>query len=256
MSDRTARERLLSAILESSEDAVLSVSLDGTIESWSKGTERSYGYTADEMTGQSLQRLLPLYEWRTMEALLSRAARNGHHACEKTERLHKNGSRMLLNIRRSLIRRTDGAVEGILESARKHDFQAPLASPEEVLQRLLMEQMPGLLWTTDRNLRITSNCGARANGCGIRAGTLAGRSVCEFLQCADRHATPIAEHAEALRGTSSRFEYNWRNCVLEIFVGPLRTASGEICGCLGMASISPRGSERKDKFSIMRGMMR
>jgi PAS domain S-box-containing protein len=44
MSDRTARERLLSAILESSEDAVLSVSLDGTIESWSKGAERLYGY--------------------------------------------------------------------------------------------------------------------------------------------------------------------------------------------------------------------
>jgi diguanylate cyclase (GGDEF)-like protein/PAS domain S-box-containing protein len=235
MGDRTARERLLSAILESSEDAVLSVSLDGTIESWSKGAEHLYGYTADEMTGQSLQRLLPLCEWQTMETLLSRAAGNGHHACEKAERLHKNGSRILLNIRRSLIRRTDGKVEGILESARGPDFQAPLASPEEVLQRLLMEQMPGLLWTTDRNLRITSNWGTRANGCGIRAGTLAGRSVCEFLQCADRHATPIAEHAEALRGTSSRFEYNWRNCVLEIFVGPLRAASGEISGCLGMA---------------------
>jgi diguanylate cyclase (GGDEF)-like protein/PAS domain S-box-containing protein len=237
MGDRTAHERLLSAILESSEDAVLSVSLDGTIESWSRGAERLYGYTADEMAGQSLRRLLPLYELQNMETVLSDAGANGngHHACESAERLHKNGSRILLNIRRNFIRGTNGEVEGILESARGLDFQAPFGSPEGVLQRLLMEQMPVLLWTTDRNLRITSNGGAGANGCGIRAGTLAGRSVCEFLQCADRHATPIAEHAEALRGTSSRFEYNWRKYILEILVGPLRTASGEISGCLGMA---------------------
>ena len=237
MGDRTARERLLAAILESSEDAVFSVSLDGTIESWSRGAERLYGYTADEMTGQSLRRLLPLYELQNLETLLSPAAGNGngHHTCEKAERLHKNGSRILLNVRRSPIRGTNGNVEGILESARVHDFQAPLASPQEALQRLLMEQMPGLFWTTDQNLRITSNWGAGANGCGIRAGTLAGHSVWEFLQCADWHATPIAEHGEALRGTSSRFEYNWRKYVLEILVGPLRAASGEICGCLGMA---------------------
>jgi diguanylate cyclase (GGDEF)-like protein/PAS domain S-box-containing protein len=235
MGDRTARERLLAAILESSEDAVLSVALDGTIESWSRGAERLYGYTTDEMTGQSLSRLLPLYELQTMEALLSHVAGNGHVTCEKAERLHKNGSRILLTIRRSVIRRKDGEVEGILESARGRDFQALLVSPEEVLQRLLMEQIPGLLWTTDRNLRITSNWGSGSNACGIRPGTLAGRSVCEFLGCADRHATPIAEHGEALRGMSSRFEYNWRNRVLEILVGPLRTVSGEIGGCLGMA---------------------
>jgi PAS domain S-box-containing protein len=235
MGDRTARERLLAAILESGEDAVLSVSLDGTIESWSKGAERLYGYTADEMTGQSLRRLLPLYELQTIEAQLSHAAGNGHQPFEKAERLHKNGSRILLNVRRSLIRNRDGNVVGILESARERDFQSLLATPEEILQRLLIEQIPGLLWTTDRNLRITSNWGTGSSAYGIRPGTLAGRSVCEFLACADRHATPIAEHGEALRGLSSRLEYNWRNRVLEILLGPLRTASGEIGGCLGLA---------------------
>jgi diguanylate cyclase (GGDEF)-like protein/PAS domain S-box-containing protein len=235
MGDRTARERVLAAILESEEDAVLSISLDGTIVTWSRGAERLYGYTADEMTGQSLSRLLPLYELQTIEALLAHAAGNGHQTCEKAERLHKNGSRILLTVRRSLIRLKDGEVEGILESARQRDFQPLLATPEENLQRLLMEQMPGLLWTTDRNLRITSNWGVGSSACGIRPGTLAGLSVCEFLRCADRHSTPIAEHGEALRGLSSRFEYDWKNRVLEILVGPLRAASGEISGCLGLA---------------------
>ena len=235
MGSRAGREHLLAAILESGEEAILSVCLDGTIETWSRGAERLYGYTANEIIGQSLSRLLPLYELQTIEALVSRAAENGRHSCEKAERLHKNGTRILLTVRRSLIRREDGEVAGILESAREDQFPAAVASPEETPERLLMEQMPGLLWTTDKNLRITSNWGAGLTACGVRPGALAGRRVCEFLGCADRHATPIAEHCEALRGVSSRFEYTWKDRVLEIRIGPLRRASGEIGGCLGMA---------------------
>jgi diguanylate cyclase (GGDEF)-like protein len=98
-----------------------------------------------------------------------------------------------------------------------------------------MEQFPGLLWTIDRNLRITSNWGAGFCSAKIRPGSLAGQSLCEFLECADRHATPIAEHWDALRGLSSYFEHPWKNRVLEIRVGPLRSASGEIIGCLAAA---------------------
>ena len=60
MADRLARERLLTALLDSAEEAILSVSLHGIIETSSAGTERLYGYTAQEMTAQSLSRLLPL----------------------------------------------------------------------------------------------------------------------------------------------------------------------------------------------------
>ena len=61
-----------------------------------------------------------------------------------------------------------------------------------------------------------------------------GRNLCEFLECADGHTTPMAEHREALRGVSSHFDYNWKCRSLEIRLEPLRAASGEIHGCLGM----------------------
>ena len=96
MADRLARERLLTALLDSAEEAILSVALDGTIETWSAGAERLYGYTAQEMTGQSLSRLLPLYELPSMETFLSQAGRNGCPSTDLGERLHKNGSRILL----------------------------------------------------------------------------------------------------------------------------------------------------------------
>jgi predicted signal transduction protein with EAL and GGDEF domain len=61
-----------------------------------------------------------------------------------------------------------------------------------------------------------------------------GRSICEYLGSADRHATPIAEHYDALQGTASHFEYKRKNRFLDIHLGSLRSASGEIIGCIGV----------------------
>ena len=66
-------------------------------------------------------------------------------------------------------------------------------------------------------------------------GSLAGRPVMEFLECANANEPAMAAHFEALRGVSCQFEQPWRNRVLEIRVAPLRTATGEITGCLAMA---------------------
>jgi len=58
MPRRLVREHLLAALLESPEEGILSVSLDGTIEIWSQKAERFYGYTAQEIMGQPLIRLV------------------------------------------------------------------------------------------------------------------------------------------------------------------------------------------------------
>ncbi|HEV1994267.1 MAG TPA: diguanylate cyclase [Candidatus Acidoferrum sp.] len=232
MPHHLVREHLLTALLESPEDGILSVSLDGTIDTWSRGAESIYGYTAQEMTGQPLRRLVPLHELPELETIFSKAGGNGSTFFETTERLHKDGSRIFLKIKRVLIRDEHGEVRGILESGRALNSYGADPSAEEPL-RLIIEQMPGLHWTTDQNLRITSNWGKGLACSKIPPDALVGRSVCEFLGCADRHTTPIAEHYEALRGCSSHFEYNWKNRFWEIRLEPLRTVSGEINGCLG-----------------------
>src|ERR1700740_2098953 len=103
MAHRPALEKLLTALLKSSEEAVLTVSPEGTIETWSAGAERLYGYAEEEMVGRSLRRLLPVYESPQLESLL--APSNGHsERVDVGERLHKNGSRVLVAVRRSVIR--------------------------------------------------------------------------------------------------------------------------------------------------------
>ena len=113
-----------------------------------------------------------------------------------------------------------------------------MSNPQPALEPLLsalLEQMPGFHWTTDLTLRITSHWGAGVAFFPIQRASLVGRSVCDLFGSVERHAAPIAEHAEALRGVSSHFEYFCRNGVLEIRIEPVRSPSGQIIGCLGMA---------------------
>ncbi len=226
-------EQLLAAILELNEDAVLAMALDGTIERWSQGAETLYGYSAEEMVGEPLRRLVPLYETPGLEALLNKTRQGELMHWDSTERLTKSGMRVRVMAKRTAIRDEDGKMIGVLEKAEALEW-AGSEVPADAQLRLVAEQMPALLWTTDRELRITSNWGAGQPWSRIRPGALTGHSVCEFLECADRHAPPMTQHYEALQGVPSHFEYAKKDRSYEVRVTPLRSASAEIIGCIGL----------------------
>src|SRR5579863_5063256 len=233
MPDCLSRRRLLDALLESIDDAVVSISLDGTIENWSAGAERLYGYRAEEMRGQPLRRLTPVYEQPALEELQADAKNGVLRASEITERLRKNGSKIRVEARRTIIRNDFGEIAGVLERAKELSWRKS-DLPEEGQLRLMAQQMPGAVWTTDLDLRITSICGSALVPLRIFPRQLLGRSICEFFGSCDRYATPILEHQEALHGASSHFEYPRNNFFLEVHVGALRSASGEIIGTIGL----------------------
>jgi diguanylate cyclase (GGDEF)-like protein/PAS domain S-box-containing protein len=225
-------EQLLATILSSTEDGLLSFSLDGLIQSWSRGSERLYGYTEAEAAGQPLTILLPIYEVPGWEEFL-RTAKIGSFDCsENMERLRKGGSRIPVALKRAAIRDEAGAVIGIVETASARDWHAESPAADGQL-RSLVEQMPAILWTTDQNLRITSNWGTGFGPSKMKAGDLVGRTLYDYLKCEDPHAAPIAQHADALRGVPSYFEYRHGNRHFAVHLSPLRAASGEITGCVG-----------------------
>jgi diguanylate cyclase (GGDEF)-like protein/PAS domain S-box-containing protein len=238
MPEGARSENLLSTVLEATEDAILTLALDGRIQDWSRGAERLYGYTAAEVVGSPLARILPFYEATAHEALLARAVRGEVQSLETTERLHKNGSKVCVRVKRAVIRDARGEITGILEIGRGLSSSSSSNSdntPGETQLRVLAEQIPVVLWTTDRQLRITSNWGSGLRFSRIRPGELVGRTVHEYMKCQDPQATPIAQHYETLRGASSHFEYKQKNRVLDIHLEPLRGESGEIIGCIGVA---------------------
>ena len=226
-------EQVLAAILESAEEAIIGIGLNGSIELWSRGAERLYGYTAAEVTGLSLVSLLPIYEGPLLQAVLEAAREGKTTDSETVERLHKTGSKLNVGVRRMAVRDQRGVITGILEVGRA-TRQKTEDTPSETQLRLLVEQMPVLLWTTDQSLRITSNWGSGLQHSDVHAGDLVGRTVAEYLKCQNTNTGPIAHHHAALRGESVHFEYKRRDRILEIHLDPLRAPSGEIIGCIGV----------------------
>ena len=228
-------ERLLAAILETIDEATLSVGGDGTILSWSRGAERLYGYGASEIVGQPMQQLMPIYEGPAFEEMIERAQRGESLGVEVVERLHREGTRLRMTVRRTPIASEGGKIASVLEAGRVLEWSGSDV-PADVQLRMVAEQMPGLVWTTDRNLKITSNWGAGLPGTKVRPGALVGKSVGEFLRAADPYSSPLVQHHEALQGTAAHFEYQRNLRMLEIQVAPLRSGAGEITGCIGVAT--------------------
>ncbi|HVS87727.1 MAG TPA: PAS domain S-box protein [Candidatus Acidoferrum sp.] len=180
MPESPRSEDLLATLLETTEDAILTLALDGTIQNWSWGAERLYGYAAAEMVGEPLARLLPLYEVAARETLLDAAVLGKVPRSETTERLHKNGSKVCVIVKRVPIRDGRGEITGILEIGRGQSRSCSSKggdTPGEAQLRMLVEQMPVVLWTTDPHLRITSNWGSGLRFSKIRPGELVGQTV-------------------------------------------------------------------------------
>src|SRR5215217_6720329 len=81
----------LAAIVQSSDDAIVSKTLDGTILTWNESAERIFGYSADEIVGSSIFTLISPDLHDEERALLERISRGEHVAHFETIRRHKSG---------------------------------------------------------------------------------------------------------------------------------------------------------------------
>lgn len=105
----------------------------------------------------------------------------------------------------------------------------------EVRLRLLLSQMPVVLWTVDRNLRFTSGMGAGLSALGLSHGRLRGRPLGEVFGAADGPDTPMSYHRRALAGESTRYEFETNGRWYDVRLEPLRSREGDLEGVLGVA---------------------
>ena len=132
--DRAARR--LAAIVESSDDAIVSKDLNGVITSWNQAAERMFGYSPAEVVGESIRIIIPHDRLHEEGEVLSRIRRGEKVDHFETLRRHKSGTLIPISLSVSPIRNADGVVVGASKIARDISYRLE-AEAERV--RLLAE---------------------------------------------------------------------------------------------------------------------
>ena len=116
--DRASAERWLAAIVESSDDAILSMDLSGHITSWNAAATRIFGYDVTEALGQPVSLLAWPGEEERLNLFLQILRHGGRVDHSEVSRKHKNGKKILVSLSLSPIVDSTGATIGIAKIAR------------------------------------------------------------------------------------------------------------------------------------------
>ncbi|HEY1462457.1 MAG TPA: PAS domain S-box protein, partial [Terriglobales bacterium] len=140
---------LLAAIVDSSDDAVISKSLNGIITSWNKSAELLFGYTSEEAVGKHITLIIPpdrLSEEKTIIERLKRGERMDHF---ETVRIGKNGQLLDISLTVSPVRDSEGRIVGASKVARditdKKRIERTLRESEQ-RYRVITDAIPVMVW--------------------------------------------------------------------------------------------------------------
>jgi PAS domain S-box-containing protein len=129
--------RRIAAIVESSDDAILTKNLDAIITSWNSGAQRLFGYTADEVIGKPVTMLIPADRHDEEPTILSRIRSGERVDHYETIRQRKDGSLVDISLTISPVRDSDGKIIGASKIAR--DISERRRAEEQ--QRMLLREM-------------------------------------------------------------------------------------------------------------------
>ncbi len=104
--------RLLASIVESSDDAIISKSLEGVIQSWNAGAERIFGYTAEQAVGRHISLVIPPERLAEEDVIIARLKDGQRIEHFETERVRNGGERILVSLTISPIKDQSGHVVG------------------------------------------------------------------------------------------------------------------------------------------------
>jgi PAS domain S-box-containing protein len=143
---------LLAAIVASSDDAIISKNLDGTITSWNKSAERIFGYTPEEAIGQHITLVIPRERHAEESDILARLRRGERVDHFHTVRRRKDGSLLDVSLTISPVRDPSGRVIGASKVARDitaHKQAEQALRESEQRFRMITDASPIMVWMSD-----------------------------------------------------------------------------------------------------------
>ena len=178
--DKVLPASTYAAIVESSDDAIISKDLDGIVTSWNPAAERIFGYAATEIVGQPISVLAPPGREDEMPLILQRIRTGERVDHYETERRRKDGSIVPVSLSVSPIRDEDNQIIGASKIARdiseRRRAMAEVAEREALLQSIL-DTVPDAMIVIDERGLIHSFSVAAERLFGFTAAEAQGRNV-------------------------------------------------------------------------------
>jgi PAS domain S-box-containing protein len=221
-----ARERLFSAAVESSNDAIVTKSLDGTITGWNPAAEHLFGFTAAEAVGQSIDLIAPADRMTEVHDILSRIGQGERIDHHETVRLRKDGSPVEVSLSISPIKAPSGAIIGASKTARditesKRTQQALSRQIEE--RRRIFETSQDLILVSDPKGVLVQVSPSSETILGYLPEEMIGHSAIEFIHGDDLDSTReemrAARRGQRTRNFDSRYMHKDGRIVMLSWMG-------------------------------------
>jgi len=126
------KQRILASIVESTEDAIISKTLEGIITSWNKGAEKIFKYTEEEVLGKHITLLIPVDQLDEEKLIIGKITRGEKLDHFETTRVTKDGRLIPISLTVSPVKNSDGTIIGASKIARDITLQK---QAEQALQR-------------------------------------------------------------------------------------------------------------------------
>jgi PAS domain S-box-containing protein len=172
--ERDARH--FAAIIQSSDDAIISKDLNGTILSWNPAAERLFGYTALEIVGKSVRTIIPPDRQSEEDDVLGAVGRGESVDHFETVRLRKDGTRVPVSLTVSPIRTSSGEIVGASKIARDLS-RAQTAQRDAGRLASIVDSSDDAIVSKDLNSIVTSWNAAAERMFGFPASEMVGQSI-------------------------------------------------------------------------------
>ncbi len=185
---------------------------------------------AREKVGAALAGEVPVFEW-----------------------LHQNAEGQLISCEVRLVRMPSASgnlIRGSITDITDRKHAERVLRENEQRLRLIVEQLPAIIWTTDEELNFTSSQGAALQGLHLETNEVVGQSLYEFFQIEGTKHPRIAPHLSALMGNSAVLTEEWAGRAFEARVEPLRDQDGRIRGTVGIAHDVTERIEAAHKLQV------
>lgn len=236
----------IASIVEFSEDAIFTKTLDGIITTWNKGAERIYGYTAEEIIGKPVSTLLPAERAGEDATLVARVASGERVEHFETVRVTKDNQRIDVSLTLSPVRNLTGEIVGASSIARniserkrvEMSLRRSHQRTREILDNIFafvgLLSLDGVLLDVNR---------APLEVAGVRREDVVGKSVPETYWYSDspeaqarvRAAIDRAGHGETVRYDEILRAAGDQHVYVDVIYGPLRDTDGRIVNVVGSA---------------------